>query len=224
MEGIKSQDIGLMLKLISLEKQEAQVYSGKGRMAWPDDWRDWEEEEKRKEDLKVGEPTADQPYSFSGASLNLYAVRNIEATTGISKSQVSGGLRRCLDLSLVRRSRRSGAPRVNRPELMDFIVYGLKYSFPAKQGELVRGIRTAFAAPVLEKRIFSAGELVPVWQEPRGKSKGLSVEPLFKSIGKAVRNDQELYALLALVDAIRIGGPRESNLAIEQLKRHMEVT
>ena len=32
-----------------------------------------------------------------------------------------------------------------------------------------------------------------------------------------------MYALLALVDAIRIGQPREANLASEQLRQHMGV-
>jgi hypothetical protein len=53
--------------------------------------------------------------------------------------------------------------------------------------------------------------------------KGLEVTPLFKSVGQAVRDDPELYALLALVDAIRMGSPREANLAKDLLKKHMDV-
>lgn len=48
-------------------------------------------------------------------------------------------------------------------------------------------------------------------------------EPLFKSAPYAVRQDAELYALLALVDAIRIGQPRERNLAIKLLGKHLGV-
>jgi hypothetical protein len=39
----------------------------------------------------------------------------------------------------------------------------------------------------------------------------------------AVRQDAELYALLALVDPIRIGQPRERNLAIKLLGKHLGV-
>ena len=120
--------------------------------------------------------------------------------------------------------RNSGVPRVNTKSLFEFIVYGAKYVFPAKPGQLVRGIGTAFAAPVLENRVFSAGELLPVWPDARGKNKGLEIAPLFKTLGHAVRRDPELYALLALVDAIRIGSPREANLAKDLLKKHMEVS
>jgi len=49
------------------------------------------------------------------------------------------------------------------------------------------------------------------------------IEPLFKSVPYAVRLDAELYALLALVDAIRIGQSRERNLAIKLLSEHLEV-
>jgi hypothetical protein len=63
-----------------------------------------------------------------------------------------------------------------------------------------------------------------VWPDAQGKNKGLMIAPLFKTVGHAVRRDPELYALLALVDAIRTGSPREANLAKDLLKKHMEVS
>jgi hypothetical protein len=185
MDGIKSQDLGLLLKLVALRTHEATV---------------------------------------GGVDTSAYTVRNLELETGIGKSQVSNSLRRCFEVSLAKKDRNSGIPRVNTKRLFEFITYGAKYVFPAKPGQFVRGISTAFAAPVLENRLFSAGELVPVWPDAQGKNKGLEVTPLFKSVGHAVRRDPELYALLALVDAIRIGSPREANLAKALLKKHMEVS
>jgi len=185
MDGIKSQDLGLLLKLVSLRKQET---------------------------------------TEGVVDTSAYTVRNLELETGIGKSQVSNSLRRCFEVGLAKKDRHSGVPRVNTKSLFEFIVYGAKYVFPAKPGQLVRGISTAFAAPVLEKRVFSAGELLPVWPDAQGKNKGLQVTPLFKSVGHAIRRDPELYAFLALVDAIRIGSPREANLAKDLLKKHMEVS
>jgi hypothetical protein len=185
MDGIKSQDLGLLLKLVSLRKQET---------------------------------------TEGVVDTSAYTVRNLELETGIGKSQVSNSLRRCFDVGLAKKDRNSGIPRVNTKRLFEFINYGAKYVFPAKPGQLVRGIGTAFAAPVLENRVFSAGELLPVWPDAQGKNKGLEVAPLFKTVGHAVRRDPELYALLALVDAIRIGSPREANLAKDLLKKHMEVS
>jgi len=41
-------------------------------------------------------------------------------------------------------------------------MYGLKYGFPAKPGQLTRGVAAGFAAPVLNDKLMSAGELVLV--------------------------------------------------------------
>lgn len=194
MDGIKSQDLGLLLKLVSLQKQEPQEFL-------------------------ISEASSGE-YALAA----VYTVRSLESETGIGKSQVSNSLRRCFDVGLAKKDRKSGVPRVNARRLYEFIVYGAKYVFPAKPGQLVRGIGTAFAAPVLEHRLFSAGELLPVWPDARGNIKGLEVSPLFKTVGHAVRRDPELYALLALVDAIRIGGSREANLAKDLLKECMDVS
>ena len=70
---------------------------------------------------------------------------------------------------------------------------------------------------------MSAGELVPVWPDARGDTKGQAVEPLFNSVIYAIGRDDELYALLALVDAIRIGQSRERNLAIKMMKQRLGV-
>ncbi|MCY1382295.1 hypothetical protein D9M69_703050 [compost metagenome] len=50
---------------------------------------------------------------------------------------------------------------------------------------------------------------------------GQAVEPLFKSCPRAVERDPVLYELLALVDAVRLGQPRERKLAIELLHERM---
>lgn len=51
-----------------------------------------------------------------------------------------------------------------------------------------------------------------------GKSKGLAVEPLFKSVPEAALRDERLYEYLALIDASRLGNQRESNLARAKLE------
>jgi hypothetical protein len=46
---------------------------------------------------------------------------------------------------------------------------------------------------------------------------------LYQSVPQAVANDQKLYELLALVDAIRDGRARERNLAISELTRRLGI-
>ena len=60
-----------------------------------------------------------------------------------------------------------------------------------------------------------------VWASPKGQMRGQAIEPLYKSVVKAVAGDPLLYELLALVDAVRVGRIREKELAVEQLKKRI---
>lgn len=70
---------------------------------------------------------------------------------------------------------------------------------------------------------MSTGEFQQVWPDARSDDSGLAVEPLFKTAPEAAQKDPDLYALLALVDAIRVGQPRENRLATELLKERLGV-
>jgi hypothetical protein len=87
-------------------------------------------------------------------------------------------------------------------------------------GPLARGTPTAYAAPPLSASI-SQDDLPPVWVDPEGKVKGISIEPLYRSVPSAVKSDPALYELLALVDALRMGRARERKLAEEQLSQRI---
>lgn len=52
-----------------------------------------------------------------------------------------------------------------------------------------------------------------VWQYTKGTVRGVIVEPLYRSLPMAASGDPELYACLALIDAIRIGKAREKSMA-----------
>lgn len=183
------------------------------------DWQDWEDSVEIAPGLK--DPLVSTPEAYELYLVSLYTARSLELATGISKSQVSISLKRCMKTGLARKDRKTGLPRVNTQALFEFIYYGLKYVFPATPGEITRGIATAFAAPVLDKKLFSAGEFIPVWPDSHGSTKGQAIEPLCKSVAYAVRRDPEIYAYLALIDAIRIGQPREANLAAKMLSQRL---
>jgi len=67
----------------------------------------------------------------------------------------------------------------------------------------------------------SMDEHIHVWPDPKGNEIGQSLKPLFKSVPDAARRDPELYDLLALVDAIRLGNPRESKFAQQLLEKKL---
>ena len=76
---------------------------------------------------------------------------------------------------------------------------------------------TAWAAPNLSSKFSSSDQLPPVWSDPEGQMQGVAVEPLYASAPGAARRDPELYHLLALVDALRMGRARERAFAEKEL-------
>lgn len=150
-----------------------------------------------------------------------YSVRGLESSLGIGKSEVSASLKRSMATGLAVKDHDTGRPKPNRRNLFGFIESGIKYVFPAKPGPITRGIPTAFAASMLESSLVSAGEFIHVWPYSAGQVNGQRVEPLFKSVPDAVQKDERLYEYLALVDAIRLGRPREADLAADLLKKKL---
>ncbi|MEG4446282.1 hypothetical protein QUB47_34895, partial [Microcoleus sp. AT9_B5] len=57
-----------------------------------------------------------------------------------------------------------------------------------------------------------------VWPDPQGVVRGQAIAPLYRSVPQAASNDPELYALLSLIDAIRVGRVREQRLAASELE------
>jgi hypothetical protein len=51
--------------------------------------------------------------------------------------------------------------------------------------------------------------------------RGHEFTPLYKTVPSAALKDKELYALLAIIDAIRDGRARERDLAIKELMKRL---
>lgn len=216
---MKSQDIFLLLKLISLQQQE-----NKNRLNnliekdTPIAWEGWEIEEgdaafRREFGLLV-------PTAFAAR----YTARGLESETGVSKSEVNLSLKRSIKVGLAKLDRKAAIPRANAKALTEFIVYGIKYVFPAQVSQLSRGIPTSFAAPALQGKVMSAGETIYIWPDARGSNKGQAVQPLYKTVPQAVKKDPYLYEYLALVDAIRLGNVREAEVAIDELEIKLRIS
>lgn len=129
----------------------------------------------------------------------------------ISPSEITESLNRSVESGLISNNKK----RIMKSSLLDFLVYGLKYVFPQKPGSVVRGIKTSHSALPLSNIILS--NEIYVWPYFDGDSKGFAIEPLHPNVPKACINDQKLYELLSLVDAIRIGNKREFNIAVNEL-------
>ncbi len=158
----------------------------------------------------LAEPTKEWTYTEIGKAV------------GVSASQA---------FSSVNQAARSGLLYVpalqsslNRTNIKEFLIHGLKYAFPVCRGSLTRGMPTAYAAPPLNRTITSSPEPPPVWPTPQGSVRGVELAPLYKTAPQAAQQDARLYELLALVDAIRDGRAREREIAIRELSARLEST
>jgi len=106
--------------------------------------------------------------------------------------------------------------RVFDERLLLFLEHGVPYAFAVAPGKVVRGMPTAHSAAPLAEHISAANAVV--WPFAQGSVRGESLTPLAPSAPLAAQKDPALYRVLALVDALRIGQPREQKLAARLLK------
>jgi hypothetical protein len=144
----------------------------------------------------------------------------LAAQTGLAPSAAHGAVKRAVASGLA--ASRDRRPAVLKPQLREFVLHGARYAFPAAHGKLVRGMPTAYAAPPLDKVIASSADPIPVWPDKNGKTRGVSLSPLYHSVPEAARRDPKLYELLALFDAIRSGQARERSIAQKMLEERMQ--
>lgn len=148
--------------------------------------------------------------SFRNSNVQL---KDIAQALHISSSEVTESLNRSYIAGLVDYNKK----KVSRQSLFEFLQYGLHYVFPVHPGGMTNGIATAHSHPYL--RQYFESDILYVWSDIHGKDRGLSIEPLYTNQILAVKNDDELYKLLALVDVIRVGRRREINVAIGELSK-----
>jgi hypothetical protein len=145
------------------------------------------------------------------------STQNLSQALFISVGEIHGAIKRAeISRLIIYESR---LKMVEQAALIEFIIHGLKYAFPASTGSVVRGTLTGIAAVQEIERQFEATEALPyVWPHPEGRNTGIGLAPLFPSVPKAAARDAKLYKALALVDAIREGAARERELAVQEIR------
>lgn len=108
-----------------------------------------------------------------------------------------------------------------RENLLEFLVHGVRYAFPAVRGRVTRGVPTAHSAPVLASRLQGGESGALVWPFAEGRARGESLEPLHRGVPRAAAEHPDMYEALALVDASRVGGARVRELAVELLRQRL---
>jgi len=144
----------------------------------------------------------------------------LSVSLGMSPSEVHAAIKRSLAAGLA--VRHDGRIVPNIRNLEEFLIHGLKYVFVPDRGELSRGIPTIYAAGPLKDKYVPANEPPPVWPDPAGTVRGMAFSPLYKSVPKAACQDQALYELLVLIDALRGGRAREREAATAEIKNRLK--
>ena len=142
-----------------------------------------------------------------------WTLRSLAERLGVQHSKVQRALERLAEAGLYDSDRRQVIPHAAE----EFVEHALRYLHPAREGPVVRGVPTAWAASPLKAEIVSGDDLPPVWPDPTSKIRGQAVEPLDGSLPKLAREWPAVAELAALADALRLGDARSRAAA----KKHL---
>jgi hypothetical protein len=162
--------------------------------------------------LKLAVSGAPASYADLATSLGLNAS---EVHTAVQRAVQAQLLVDVAHDALAKNSKLSNI-RVHRQNLLEFMLHGAKYAFPAEKTSLTVGVPTSHSAPVFSG-VFAPGSDDWVWPYAEGSHKGVGLLPLHPCVPTAALADAQLYAALALLDALRAGRARERNMALEKL-------
>lgn len=150
------------------------------------------------------------PRSFTSLSMDLF----------MSPSEVHAGTVRAIAANLAIKSNNQVTPVIRNLE--EFLTHGIRFVYVPERGEITRGIPTVHAGPPLSNIMVQPNDPPPVWPDPEGNTRGQAFSPLYKSVPKAAKQDQKLYELLVLTDAIRGGSIREREIAIKEISKRLK--
>lgn len=115
-----------------------------------------------------------------------------------------------------------GSRTVRADSLIEFLVHGVRYAFPAVHGPERQGLPTACAHPDVAGALGGEEQVrALVWPMEGGSMRGESLVPLFNGVTKVAARDARLHQLLACVDVLRIGTAHQRSVAESLLRREM---
>lgn len=138
----------------------------------------------------------------------------------VAPSQIHASLRRLELAGLLKPEQRSANSRV----LLEFLLGGLRYVFPAVRGSLRDGIPTAYSAPPLNAVVDAIDVVVWPAAKQSGAVRGFSIVPLYPRAPLLVTRAPTLYRRLTIVDALRLGDPRVRTFARQALEQELSGT
>lgn len=157
-------------------------------------------------------------WSLHRAGIHL-SVRQLGESIGISASEVSKGVKRLATARLL--VERDNALYVENNAFLEWLSYGVRYAYPAQPSGFGRGMPTAWNCPLVSSAILPPSPPM-IWSQVGGELEGIFVEPIHATVPLAASNDGLLYQVIALVDAVRLGKPRELAIARDLLEKRIK--
>ena len=110
---------------------------------------------------------------------------DLVAALGLSQTEISFALNRCRTVGFLD----SAKKKVMKAALLEFLIHGLKYVFPARPGPIARGLPTAHSAAPLaaekDKALYELLALVDAVRAGRAREQALAIRELEARLGKA---------------------------------------
>lgn len=132
----------------------------------------------------------------------------------ISSSEAHGAVQRLKESFLLD----SLTGMIRKGAFEEFLISGVKYSFPTILGMPARGVLTGYSSPFMNGE-FGAGKELYIWPYSSGKDRGTSIEPLYRTVPEICLNDNDLYHWLSVIDMFRMNKARETEIAIKHMKQ-----
>ena len=153
------------------------------------------------------------------ANQKSWSQNSIATELCLSPSQINSAFKRLVIAGLITPYHPPNKPQPIIQACEEFFIHGLRYVFPAKLGEMARGVPTSYAAPAFKGEIALGKDAIPVWPYGEGKERGVALKPLYSCVPESISKhpDPLFYNLLTLLDAIRSGRAREKKIAIQKL-------
>jgi hypothetical protein len=146
-----------------------------------------------------------------------WSVRSLAGDLAMPQGETQRSLARLAETPVFDKARQ----QVNRPAARQLLLDAVALVAPARLGAPARGMPTAWAAPPLSTRIPAGKALPPVWPDPTGGARGLTVIPLHKAASEVALVDPWMHEALTLVDALRLDNARVKRQATQLLRSRL---
>jgi len=144
------------------------------------------------------------------------SVRQLEGHLGVPKSKVALSLRRLEASKLI--GEVEGKRRVMRIALWDLLEHGARWIAPGEIGDFELGLPTSHTAEPLASQLMGDSDPL-VMPLPHGPMRGRAVTPIHPQAPHAAAKNDNLYRLLVIADAFRIGRARERQIAAKEIRK-----